>query len=82
MDYWHIGLYSISQSGSTTFDEINRTATLQFILSASQANGNSLTEFVDVNTETRPDLEGRDTYTVISKSNTDAVIYVVKNKVT
>ena len=62
-------------------DEPNKEATIRCRLASTEADGNLLTEVGIFNTDGTPLMECRDVYTSISKSNTDEIIYIIKNRV-
>jgi hypothetical protein len=61
-------------------DEVNKEITIRCRLASTEANGNLLTEVGLFNTDGSPLMECRDVYTSISKSDTDEVVYIIKNK--
>ena len=67
-----------------TYPLLNETlkeATVRCRLNSLEANGNLLTEIGLFNQDGTPLMECRDVYTSISKSNTDEIIYIIKNRV-
>lgn len=65
-------------SGYPLFDEANLQVTIRALLTVSEANGNSLTEFGLFNTDGTNKLFSRIVHTAITKDNTVQVIYVEK----
>lgn len=67
-------------SGYPIFDDANIEVINRGILLTTEANGNNLTEFGLVNTDASPVLCSRAVHTLISKSDSVQVVYIVRDK--
>ncbi len=62
-------------SGYPSFDTTNNEVTIQGFVSSTEANGNDISEFGTVNTDTSEIMDCRSTFTAISKSTTDEITF-------
>ena len=72
-----------NKSFEAGFPSINYTSfetDIRCRVSPSEANGYSIGEFGIFNTDGTPLLKSRDTFTTISKTNTDEVVFVAKTR--
>ncbi len=56
-------------SGYPIFDEANQEAQVQGYIASTEANGNTITEYADYNTDTDPILSSHAVFTGITKTN-------------
>ena len=68
-------------SGYPLIDETTGQVTTRCYLNTLEANGNDLTEFGLVNTDGTPQLFSRAVHTIISKTTSNEVTYIQKDKV-
>lgn len=68
------------ESGYPIIDEDTQEVTIRCRVTSTEANGNLITEFGIFNTDSTALMESRDVFTSISKSNTDEIIFIAKNK--
>ena len=67
---WNSGSdYKGYESGSPTFDTTNRRVSTRMFVSSTQANSNTITEYVDVNGDGTPTIGGRFVFTGIAKTS-------------
>lgn len=64
-------------SGYPTFDTANKRVTVRMKVLTTQANGNSLTEVGDFNTDGTPTLFGRHVHDAITKNNGISILYEI-----
>ncbi len=57
-------------SGYPTFDETNQKITVRGFVASTEANGNSITEYGDFNTDGAPNISSRIVFTPITKTST------------
>ncbi len=57
-------------AGFPTFDEINQKVTVRGFVASTEANGNSITEYGDFNTDAAPNLSSHIIFTGITKTST------------
>lgn len=65
-------------NGYPTFDTANQKVTVQGFIGASQANGNSITEYGDFNTDGTPVCSSHIVFTAITKVSTIQVFITTK----
>jgi hypothetical protein len=68
-------------SGYPTQDTTALSNTIRCFLNSLEANGNNLTEFGIVNADGTPLLFSRTVHTSISKSSSNEITYIVKDKI-
>jgi len=68
-------------SGYPTQDTTALSNTIRCFLNSLEANGNDLTEFGIVNADGTPLLFSRTVHTSISKSSSNEITYIVKDKI-
>jgi hypothetical protein len=68
-------------SGYPIIDETNMETTLQYTILSTEANGYNINGTGVFNTDATPKLGGEDTFFAESKSNTDQIIFVFKDRV-
>jgi hypothetical protein len=68
-------------SGYPTQDTTALSNTIRCFLNSLEANGNNLTEFGIVNADGTPLLFSRTVHTPISKSSSNEITYIVKDKI-
>ena len=69
------------ESGYPALDETALSSTIRCRISSVQSNGYPITEVGLFNEDGTPLMESRDTMTAISKSNTDELIFIIKNEI-
>lgn len=75
---WNAGsTYKNYESGYPSFDEANKKVSVRGIVTATQANSNTLSEYADFNTDGSPRVGGHFVYTGISKTSSIQVNYTV-----
>lgn len=80
---WNSGAdYKSYESGYPSFDEANKKVSVRMIVNANQANGNSLTEYADFNTDGTPRIGGHFVYTAVSKTSSIRIIYTATYRFT
>lgn len=65
-----------------SIDETNQEITYRMVLNSLVANGYNLKEVGIFNTDTTPSIWSRDVFTSISKSNTEEVRFIIKDRFT
>ena len=73
--------YKNFETDYPTLDETNMEATIRCKVPSTMCNGYSLTEFGIFNTDTTDILQSRDTFTTISKTNTDEILFITVDKI-
>jgi len=63
------------------FDTTKREVTIQGTVVTTEASGNELSEAGTFNTDGTPSMDGRATFTAITKTSTDNVIFIIKRRV-
>lgn len=67
--------YKGYESGSPTFDTTNRRVSTRMFVSSTQANSNTITEYVDVNGDGTPTIGGRFVFTGIAKTSNIQIFF-------
>lgn len=85
MDDWKLAssddFFGSLESGYPSIDTTNNEITYRYTLDSTQANGYNLTETGLFNTDTTPKIWNRDTFTSFSKSDTEELRFIIKDKV-
>lgn len=68
-------------SGTPTFNTTNKEVTIRCFLNSLQANGYNINGLGLFNTDSTPVMSEEDTYDAESKSSTDELTYIVKNRI-
>ncbi len=68
-------------SGYPTLDTTNVQATIRCFINSLEANGNTLTEFGIVNTDGTPLMFSRSVFTAISKTSSNEITFIEKDKI-
>ena len=75
---WNAGsTYKNWEAAYPTFDEPNKRVSMRGIVTATQANGNTLSEYADFNTDGTPRIAGHFVYTGITKTSSVQVTYTI-----
>ena len=67
--------------GYPSFDYVNNEASIRGYINSLQGNGFLINSVAIVNEDTSPLVQGEDTFTGESKSNTDEFVFVIKDRV-
>lgn len=84
MDYWHYAVrysdYEVMMvDGYPDYDEVNNIATARYYISSTQAIGYPICEVGEFNSN--GEMLGRDVHNIMSKSQTDEIVYIIKHQI-
>ena len=79
---WYGGAdYKGYMTGYPTYDATNNSVTIRCKVLSTEANGNTITEIGEFNTDGTPIILGRDVFTGISKSSSVEIIFEIEHQI-
>jgi len=68
-------------SGFPTFDTANKEVTVRGRVTATQANGNMISEVATFNSDASEDIDVHATFTGISKTSSEEIVFIITNRI-